>query len=103
MSAQETVEVDPVDVVERDADSKGRVTVGADYAGETVRVAVLAVPSRESDSETEDDAERVEAWLCGSCQQTILSSGEPAECPSCGSSERLDRLDAAHVEDGGQA
>jgi len=35
------IEVDPVAVVERTADDKGRVTLGADYAGDTVRVAVV--------------------------------------------------------------
>jgi len=36
-----SVEVDPVDVKERGVDPQGRVSVGTDYAGETVRVAVI--------------------------------------------------------------
>jgi len=36
-----SVEVNPVDVKERSVDPQGRVSVGTDYAGETVRVAVI--------------------------------------------------------------
>lgn len=35
------VEVPATDVEERKADDRGRVTIGAEYAGQTVTVAVL--------------------------------------------------------------
>lgn len=37
-----TIVADAVDVIGRRADSKGRVTLGSDYAGEDVKVAILA-------------------------------------------------------------
>lgn len=37
------VEVAATDIDERKADDRGRVTLGADYAGKTVTVAVLEV------------------------------------------------------------
>ena len=37
------VEVSPTEVEERKADDRGRVTLGAEYAGKTVTVAVLEV------------------------------------------------------------
>lgn len=37
------VEVSATDIEERKADDRGRVTLGADYAGKTVTVAVLEV------------------------------------------------------------
>lgn len=37
------VDLDPDDVVERKAGSKGRVAIGNEYAGKTVKVAVLDV------------------------------------------------------------
>lgn len=36
-----TLVVDAVDVIERSADSKGRVTVGSEYAGKEVKIAVI--------------------------------------------------------------
>jgi len=36
------VEVKPDDVDEYPADNRGRITLGSDYAGETVEVAVLS-------------------------------------------------------------
>lgn len=51
-----TLVVDAVDVIERKADAKGRVTVGADYAGQEVRVAVLdPADGDESDENGESD------------------------------------------------
>jgi len=40
---QVEIEVDPEDIVKKKADDRGRVTLGAEYAGKTVRVAVLEV------------------------------------------------------------
>jgi len=37
------VEVDATDIEERKADDRGRVTLGARYAGKTVTVAVIEV------------------------------------------------------------
>lgn len=37
------IEVSATDVEERNADDRGRVTLGAEYAGKTVTVAVLEV------------------------------------------------------------
>lgn len=37
------VEIDVTDIEERKADDRGRVTLGSDYAGKTVTVAVLEV------------------------------------------------------------
>lgn len=37
------LEVDPEDIVKKKADDRGRVTLGADLADKTVRVAVLEV------------------------------------------------------------
>jgi len=37
------VEVDAADVVKRDADSRGRVTLGSEFADETVTIAVVEV------------------------------------------------------------
>lgn len=37
------IEVDPVDVNEKTADDRGRVTLGSEYAGQTVTVAVVEV------------------------------------------------------------
>lgn len=41
------VEVDPVDVLERPVDSKGRVSIGTDKAGKVVRVAVIEIEDRD--------------------------------------------------------
>lgn len=41
--AKPTVEVPATDVEERTADERGRVTLGAEYAGKTVTVAVVEV------------------------------------------------------------
>jgi hypothetical protein len=38
-----TVDVDPDNIEVLKADDRGRVTIGAEYAGEDVRVAVLEV------------------------------------------------------------
>jgi hypothetical protein len=35
------IEADPTDLVEKTADDRGRITLGSDYAGETVKVLVL--------------------------------------------------------------
>lgn len=40
---QVEIEVDPEDIVRKKADDRGRVTLGAGYAGKSVRVAVLEV------------------------------------------------------------
>lgn len=37
------IDVDPVDVDEKQADDRGRVTLGAEYAGKRVTVAVVDV------------------------------------------------------------
>ena len=50
-----SVAVDPVDVKERNVDPQGRVSVGADYAGETVRVAVIETVSDETADVSESD------------------------------------------------
>lgn len=42
------VEVSPKDVKEKKADDRGRVTLGAKYAGQTVTVAVLEVDDGEN-------------------------------------------------------
>lgn len=43
------VEVDPARIREGPVDEKGRVSVGTDYAGETVRVAVIETVTTEAD------------------------------------------------------
>lgn len=40
---QVEIEVDPEDIVKKKADDRGRVTLGSEFAGKTVRVAVLEV------------------------------------------------------------
>lgn len=40
---QVEIEIDPEDIVKKKADDRGRVTLGAEYADKTVRVAVLEV------------------------------------------------------------
>jgi len=35
------VEVSPTEIEEREADNRGRITLGADYADKTVTIAVL--------------------------------------------------------------
>jgi len=49
------IEVDPVDVQERPVDSRGRVSVGTDYAGETVRVAVIETANDQTADVSESD------------------------------------------------
>lgn len=51
-----TVVVDAVDIIERDADSKGRVTIGSEYADQTVKVAVLSVDDDSDESEHEPES-----------------------------------------------
>lgn len=41
------VEVSATDIEEKNADDRGRVTLGAEYAGKTVTVAVLEVEDDE--------------------------------------------------------
>lgn len=36
-----TIDADPTDLVEKTADSRGRITLGSDYAGENVKVLIL--------------------------------------------------------------
>jgi hypothetical protein len=43
------ITVDAVDVTERQTDARGRLTLGADYADETVRVAVVEVVQDDGD------------------------------------------------------
>ena len=40
---QVEIEVDPEDIVKKKSDDRGRVTLGAEYADKTVRVAILEV------------------------------------------------------------
>jgi hypothetical protein len=35
------IDVDPENIVKRDADDRGRITLGSDYGGDTVRIAIL--------------------------------------------------------------
>lgn len=69
---------DPIELVERSADGKGRVTIGADYAGETVRVAILDVVSRGG-----GDLEDTQLWSCPFCQALLFSDDRPDHCPDC--------------------
>mgnify|MGYP000335403465 CR=1 FL=1 len=55
MIAEQLIEVDPVDVIERAADGKGRVTIGSDYAGEDVRVAVIEVVDDDDQDDVDPD------------------------------------------------
>jgi hypothetical protein len=41
------IEIDPVEIRERKADDRGRVNLGTDRAGETLRVAVVEVVESE--------------------------------------------------------
>lgn len=82
-----TVEVDPVEVRERTADDKGRITLGADYSGETVRVAVLDVPS-------EDDSER-RVTVCEDCGE--VWAGLRSHCGDCGS-EAIRQVEPREVD-----
>lgn len=36
-----TIDADPNDLVEKTADDRGRITLGSDYAGESVKVLIL--------------------------------------------------------------
>ena len=69
------VKVDPTDVVERPVDGRGRVSVGTDHAGETVRVAVV-------ETVTESDTETV--YHCKYCDSGFAVSDRPDQCPECG-------------------
>jgi formylmethanofuran dehydrogenase subunit E len=74
------VEIDPVDVKERNVDPQGRVSVGTDYSGETVRVAVI---------ETVDQDPRINPpSTCANCGDGLgsrftVEDGE-ALCLPCG-------------------
>lgn len=72
-----SVKVDPVDVLERPVDSKGRVSLGTDYAGETVRAAVLDVVS------DGQDGERDPVTVCIDCD--AVWAGRTSHCSECGS------------------
>jgi hypothetical protein len=46
------VEVSVSDIEERKADNRGRVTLGSEYAGKTVTVAVLEIEDEEPTEDT---------------------------------------------------
>jgi rubrerythrin len=71
----ERIEVDPVDVVERPVDGRGRVSVGTSLAGETARVAVLDVGEREPLPGV--------VTVCFDCD--AVHAGLRTHCPDCGS------------------
>lgn len=49
------ISIDADEIVERDADARGRVTLGADYGDETVTVAVVRVDeSNDADQQSAD-------------------------------------------------
>jgi len=45
------ISIDADEIVERDADARGRVTLGADYGGESVTVAVVRVDDGSNDAD----------------------------------------------------
>lgn len=93
------VEVDPARIREAPVDSKGRVSVGTDYAGEKVRVAVI---------EKVDPDPRIDPpTSCEECGDTLgarftVKDGE-ALCLPCGGVEPADGPDRVTVcEDCGE-
>lgn len=44
------ITIDAAEIKERKADSKGRVAIGPDHAGDTIRVALVEVVDEQSDS-----------------------------------------------------
>jgi hypothetical protein len=76
----DTFEVDPNDVERRPVDSKGRVSVGTQYAGETVGVAVVEEP--DAPEHPEGVPERC-ADCGGTIGQTFVYSEGQAFHPDC--------------------
>lgn len=72
------VEVDAADVIERQADGRGRVTLGSDWADDRVRVAVLGRVTADSDDESADGL-----WYCQYCETAVRSDERPETCPEC--------------------
>ena len=87
-----SVEIDPVDVKERSVDPQGRVSVGTDYASETVRVAVIETVGTDPS-----------VWFCQFCETAIRSVERPETCVECGvDGDGLTELETVDVEDGGR-
>lgn len=72
------VNVDPSDLVTRKADSKGRVTIGAEYADEEVTVAVV-----ERENETNEYPQPDRCAECGDAIQEFAIVEGNAVCLDC--------------------
>ena len=84
-----SVDVDPVDVKERSVDPQGRVSVGTDYAGETVRVAVV-----------ETVGEDPSVWHCQYCETAMRSVERPETCVGCDvEGDALTEWETVDIED----
>jgi len=72
------VEVDAANVVERQADSRGRITLASEWGDDRVRVAVLGRVTADSDDESDDGL-----WYCQFCETAVRSQQRPETCPEC--------------------
>lgn len=85
----EPVEIEPTDVRTGPVDDRGRVSVGTEYSGESVRVAVI---------ETVDADDDGAIWYCQYCETGIDADGRPDACPECGvEGSGLSKLDVQSV------
>lgn len=85
-NAMDPVQIKPTDVSEGPVDDRGRVSVGTEYAGETVRVAVLETVSAEDSDGT--------VWFCQFCDSAYRADSRPETCPECGvEGDGLQKLD----------
>lgn len=83
----EPIEVEPTDVVEKEVDQYGRISVGREYAGKTLRVAVL-----EDVTPTKGDFAKVVAQLA--------DEGDTETAKDVAETVGLE-IDADALEDGG--
>jgi len=89
-----SVDVDPVDVKERNVDPQGRVSVGMDWAGETVRVAVIETINGETPS----------VWFCQYCETAMRSTERPETCVECDlEGSGLTKWEPVKIEEGGDS
>jgi len=85
-----SVDVDPVDVKERSVDPQGRVSVGTDWAGETVRVAVIETVGTDPS-----------VWFCQYCETAMRSTDRPETCVECDvEGSGLTKWEPVEIEEG---
>ena len=85
------VNVDPARIREAPVDDKGRVSVGTDYSGETVRVAVI-----------ETVGEDPSVWHCQFCETAMRAAERPETCVECDvEGDALTEWETVDIEDGG--